>query len=69
MTIKNTLETIQIYYKIRCYTETVDEQIIRDIRKCSMTGRSCGGDRFMKKLERLFERRLRALPWGRPRKN
>ena len=47
MTIKNTLETIQIYYNIRCYTETVGEQIIRDIRKCSMTGRPCGGDRFM----------------------
>ncbi len=68
MTIKNTLETNQIYYKIRCYTETVGEQIIRDIRKCSMTGRPCD-DRFMKKLERLFGRRLRALSWGRPRKN
>jgi putative transposase len=49
--------------------EKEDEQIIRDIRKCSMTGRPCGDDRFMKKLERLFGRRLRALPWGRPRKN
>ena len=49
--------------------EKEDEQIIRDIRKCSMTGRPCGDDRFMKKLERLFGRRLRALPWGRPRNN
>jgi hypothetical protein len=49
--------------------EKEDEQIIGDIRKCSMTGRPCGDDRFMKKLERLFGRRLRALPWGRPRKN
>jgi putative transposase len=49
--------------------EKEDEQIIRDIRSCSMTGRPCGDDRFMKKLERLFGRRLRALPWGRPRKN
>jgi putative transposase len=48
--------------------EKEDEQIIRNIRKCSMTGRPCGDDRFMKKLERLFGRRLRALPWGRPRK-
>ncbi len=48
--------------------EKEDEQIIRNVRKCSMTGRPCGDDRFMKKLERLFGRRLRALPWGRPRK-
>ena len=48
--------------------EKEDEQIIRDIRTSSMTGRPCGDDRFMKKLERLFGRRLRALPWGRPRK-
>jgi putative transposase len=49
--------------------EKEDEQIIRNIRKCSTTGRPCGDDSFMKKLERLFGRRLRALPWGRPRKN
>ena len=45
-----------------------DEQIIGNIRKSSMTGRPCGDDRFMKKLERLFGKRLRALPWGRPHK-
>ena len=49
--------------------EKEDEQITRNIRKCSMTGRPCGDDRFMKKIERLFGRRLRALPRGRPRKN
>lgn len=49
--------------------EKDDEQIIGNIRKSSMTGRPCGDDRFVKKLERLFGRRLRALPWGRPRKN
>ena len=27
VTIKNTLETIQIYYKIRYYTETVEELV------------------------------------------
>jgi len=48
--------------------EKEDEQIIGNIRKSSMTGRPCGDDRFMKKLERVFGRRLRALPWGRPRK-
>ncbi len=48
--------------------ENEDEQIVGNIRKSSMTGRPCGDDRFMKKLEKLFGRRLRALPWGRPRK-
>jgi len=33
-----------------------------------MTGRPCGNDSFMKKIETLFGRRLRALPWGRPSK-
>ena len=49
--------------------EKDDEQIVENIRKCSMTGRPCGNDRFLKKLEKLFGRRLRALPWGRPRKS
>jgi len=48
--------------------EKEDEQIIINIRKCSMTGRPCGDDRFMKKLEKLFGKRIRALPWGRPRR-
>ncbi|QII14307.1 hypothetical protein KsCSTR_49300 [Candidatus Kuenenia stuttgartiensis] len=30
-----------------------------------MTGRPYGNDGFMKKLETLFGRRLRDLPWGR----
>jgi putative transposase len=49
--------------------EKDDEQIVMSIRKCSMTGRPCGSDSFVKKLESLFGRRLKALPWGRPRKN
>ncbi len=40
----------------------------QEIRKCSMTGRPCGNERFIKKLERRFGRRLKALPHGRPRK-
>ena len=48
--------------------EKEDEETIRTIRKCSTTGRPCGGDSFMRKLETLFGRRLRVLPWGRPRK-
>jgi putative transposase len=46
--------------------ENEDEQIIKNIKKCSMTGRPCGDDSFINKLEKLFGRRLRALPWGRP---
>jgi len=49
--------------------EKEDEQIVMNIRKCSKTGRPCGNDKFVKKFERLFGRRLRALPCGRPRKN
>jgi len=48
--------------------EKEDEQIISNIRKRSIMGRPCGDDRFIKKLEKSFGRRLRALPWGRPRK-
>jgi hypothetical protein len=33
-----------------------------------MTGRPCGNDKFLNKLEKLFGRRLRALPWERPSK-
>ncbi|MBS1258454.1 MAG: hypothetical protein MAG551_01513 [Candidatus Scalindua arabica] len=47
----------------------VPKQVVEDIKRSSMTGRPCGNDSFMKKFERLFGRRLRALPWGRPRKN
>jgi putative transposase len=45
-----------------------DEQTITNKRKCSMTGRPFGGDKFIKKLESLFGRRLRTLLWGRPQK-
>jgi putative transposase len=48
--------------------ENDDNQIIENIKKCSMTGRPCGNDKFLNKLEKLFGRRLRALPWGRPSK-
>ena len=45
-----------------------DEQIIKDIKKCSMTGRPCGDDSFINKLEKLLGRRLGALPWEHQRK-
>ncbi len=49
--------------------EKDDEQIIKNIKKCSMTGRPCGDDRFITKFEKLLGRRIKALPPGRPRKN
>ena len=53
-----------------------DNWIIRDIllcciviilRKHNMTGRPYGAEGFLKKLERRLERRVRALPVGRPK--
>jgi len=46
-----------------------DEKIIDKIRAVTLTGRPLGSDVFISKLEKLFSRRLKALPHGRPRKN
>ncbi len=48
--------------------ETEDNVLVANIRKNSMTGRPCGDDGFIEKLEGIVERRLKALPVGRPRK-
>jgi len=48
--------------------EKEDRTMIEHIRKCSLTGRPCGDESFIRKLERRFARRLKALPHGRPRK-
>jgi len=48
--------------------EKEDKTMVERIRKSSLTGRPCGDESFMKKLERRFARRLKALPHGRPRK-
>ena len=45
-----------------------DTAMTQQIRKGSMTGRPCGDESFIKKLEKRFGRRLKALPRGRPRK-
>lgn len=45
-----------------------DKQLIENIRKNSMTGRPCGDDIFIELMEGVIGRRLRALPWGRPRR-
>jgi len=48
--------------------ERGDEGVIQTIRKNSTTGRPCGDEAFIKRLERRFGRRLKALAHGRPRK-
>ena len=48
--------------------EKEDKEMVNEIRKGSMTGRPCGDESFIRKLERRFSRRLKALPHGRPRK-
>ncbi len=48
--------------------EKDDTALTQEIRKNSKTGRPCGDDGFVRRLERLLDRRLKALPHGRPRK-
>jgi putative transposase len=45
-----------------------DDKLIQKIRQNTKTGRPCGGEDFIKKIEGLIGRRLRTLPRGRPRK-
>lgn len=45
-----------------------DEEFIEDIRKHSLTGRPCGDDEFITRIEGLLGRPLRAKKWGRPGK-
>jgi len=49
--------------------EKGDKQLIEEIRKNSLTGRPCGDNAFIQKIEGIVGRRLKALPWGRPRKD
>ena len=49
--------------------ETGDEELLENIRRNAMTGRPCGDERFIEKLEKECGRRLRALPHGRPQKH
>ncbi len=44
-----------------------NEQTIVNLRKTTMSGRPFGKADFIAKLEQRFGRRLRALPWGRPK--
>jgi putative transposase len=48
--------------------EREETSLIDNIRQNTKTGRPCGDDVFVVKIEELLGRRLGALPWGRPRK-
>ena len=48
--------------------EKEEAALVEEIRKNTKTGRPCGDDEFILRLEGLTGRRLSALPWGRPRK-
>jgi len=46
--------------------EKEDTVLVEDIRQDTKTGRPCGDDRFVMKMEKLLGRELTALPQGRP---
>jgi putative transposase len=46
--------------------EKEDEVFTANIRRCTKTGRPCGDDIFIETIEKFFDRKLRALPKGRP---
>ncbi len=48
--------------------EREDNLVIENIRKNTMSGRPCGDEAFVCRLENLLGRKMRALPWDRPRK-
>jgi putative transposase len=48
--------------------EKGEELLVRRIRKNIRTGRPCGDEEFVRRLEELLHRRLSPLPRGRPQK-
>ena len=48
--------------------EQEDSALVDELKKSTKTGRPCGDETFIGKLEKSFGRRLGALSWGRPRK-
>lgn len=46
-----------------------DEEVIKRIRANTLTGRPLGSEAFVDNLEKIFNRRLKALPHGRPNKD
>jgi len=48
--------------------EEDDDKLVRNIRQKTKTGRPCGDEDFIRKVEGLTGRRLMPLPRGRPGK-
>jgi putative transposase len=48
--------------------EKGEDLLVRQIRKNIKTGRPCGDEEFVRRLEELLNRRLTPLPRGRPKK-
>jgi len=48
--------------------DEADEGAEKTLRRHTMTGRPYGSDQFIRKLEKKLDRKVRALPIGRPRK-
>ena len=46
--------------------EAYDESLVESIRKNGLTGRPCGDDGFISKLEDILDRKLKSKPRGRP---
>ncbi len=46
-----------------------DDHLVDDIRKNTLTGRPCGGDSFIQKVEKILDRGLKAKRRGRPKKS
>jgi len=42
--------------------EEEDGNLVKEIRKCSLTGRPCGDESFIEMLEQRFSRWLKPLP-------
>jgi len=67
------LKNIENYISIKDWkkylTEREDQGIIKKIKANTLTGRPSGKDSFVIKMEKVFGRRLKPLPEGRPRKN
>ena len=49
--------------------EEDDKIVVDEVRNNTRTGRPCGDDGFISRIEGLLGRQLKALPRGRPRKN
>ena len=48
--------------------DEADDSAEKEVRRHTMTGRPCGSEKFIKKLEKQLNRKVIALPIGRPRK-